>query len=286
MADLEKLNYSKSWMNPDDFPSLSFSKDWTSQDDFPTIETDETQVRKDMQCLHDEVKDYINGPFRDYVVATGNAEAARESAETDRVENESARVDAETVREQAEAQRVQNEQARQSAEIARNDWGSYSATKLYAKGSKAESGGSSYVCINPCRGIAPPNTAYWQLIAAHGRDGTDGAPGKDGQGAPSDDAPKAPGTASPGTSATFSRSDHVHPKQSVSKSDVGLGNVDNVKQQARITASGLLKGSGSGNVGAAVAGTDYIATGNITKQTLVAVETTPAANYEINWYYK
>lgn len=98
-------------------------------------------------------------------------------------------------------------------------------------------------------------------------------------------APKAPGTASAGSEAKFARGDHVHPKQSVSKTDVGLGNVLNVKQQAQITASGLLKGSGSGNVSAAVAGTDYMKTGNITKQTLVAAETTPTENNAINWLY-
>lgn len=225
------------------------------------------------------IKEYINETLIPAILAADATEADRAAAE-------SARADAETQRVQSEAQRVKNEQARQTAESARNDWGSYSSSKSYVKGNKVESGGDSYVCIVPCTGIAPPNTAYWQLIAAHGRDGENGKPGKDGQGAPSDDTPKAPGTASPGTASTFSRSDHVHPKQSVSKSDVGLGNVDNVKQQARITANGVLKGSGSGNVSAAVAGTDYMKTGNIVKQTLVATETTPTANYEINWYYK
>lgn len=219
------------------------------------------------------IKEYINETLIPAILAADATEADRTAAE-------SARADAETQRVQAEVQRVQNEQARQTAESARNDWGGYSSSKSYVKGNKVESGGDSYVCIVPCTGIAPPNTAYWQLIAAHGRDG------KDGQGAPSDDAPKAPGTASPGTAETFSRSDHVHPKQSVSKSDVGLGNVLNVRQQGQINASGLLKGSGSGNVSAAMAGTDYMKTGNITKQTLVATETTPTANYEINWYYK
>lgn len=46
----------------------------------------------------------------------------------------------------------------------------------------------------------------------------------------SDTTPKAPGTAAAGSSPTYARGDHVHPKQTVSKSDVGLGNVDNVKQ--------------------------------------------------------
>ena len=98
-------------------------------------------------------------------------------------------------------------------------------------------------------------------------------------------APKAPGTASAGSEAKFARGDHVHPKQSVSKTDVGLGNVLNVKQQAQITVSGLLKGSGAGNVSAAVAGSDYIASGNIVKQTLVNTETTPTENNTINWLY-
>ena len=47
---------------------------------------------------------------------------------------------------------------------------------------------------------------------------------------PSATIPKAPGTAAAGTSAEYARGDHVHPKQTVTKSDVGLGNVDNVKQ--------------------------------------------------------
>ena len=36
----------------------------------------------------------------------------------------------------------------------------------------------------------------------------------------------------------------------------------------------------------AVAGKDYMKTGNITKQTLVSAETTPTENYAINWQYE
>ena len=36
----------------------------------------------------------------------------------------------------------------------------------------------------------------------------------------------------------------------------------------------------------AVAGTDYMKTGNITKQTLVSAETTPTENMAINWQYE
>ena len=36
---------------------------------------------------------------------------------------------------------------------------------------------------------------------------------------------------------------------------------------------------------AATRGSDYIASGNIVKQTLVNVETTPTENYSINWLF-
>ena len=42
--------------------------------------------------------------------------------------------------------------------------------------------------------------------------------------------PAALGTASPGSSTSWARGDHVHAKPTYSKSDVGLGNVDNVQQ--------------------------------------------------------
>ena len=39
---------------------LEFSKDWTKAEDFPTYEPDESQVRADLQLLHDEAKAAIN----------------------------------------------------------------------------------------------------------------------------------------------------------------------------------------------------------------------------------
>ena len=39
---------------------LTFTKDWTRPEDFPAYEADETQVRADMQRLHDEAKSYLN----------------------------------------------------------------------------------------------------------------------------------------------------------------------------------------------------------------------------------
>nr|DAL48863.1 MAG TPA_asm: nucleoid-associated protein [Caudoviricetes sp.] len=97
---------------------------------------------------------------------------------------------------------------------------------------------------------------------------------------------------------------------SLAKGDVGLSNVDNVKQYSAsnpppypvtsvngktgaVTVSSadlpkttaLLKGDGTGGAAAATRGSDYIASGNITKQTLVATKTTPTENNAINWYY-
>nr|DAJ19450.1 MAG TPA: hypothetical protein [Podoviridae sp. ctgHy19] len=98
--------------------------------------------------------------------------------------------------------------------------------------------------------------------------------------------------------------------QSVSKSDVGLSDVANERQYSLdnpppypVTSvngktgavnvpsvnvpstTSLLKGNGSGGIVAATRGSDYIASGNITKQTLVNVETDPTENYAINWLY-
>lgn len=99
-------------------------------------------------------------------------------------------------------------------------------------------------------------------------------------------------------------------KPSYSKSEVGLGNVDNVKQYSASnqppypvtsvngktgavtvnvptvpSTTSLIKGNGSGGIVAATRGSDYIASGNIVKQTLVSTETTPTENYAINWLY-
>lgn len=98
--------------------------------------------------------------------------------------------------------------------------------------------------------------------------------------------------------------------QSVSKSDVGLGNVANERQYSSAnpppypvtsvngktgavtvpsvnvpSTTSLIKGNGSGGLVAATRGSDYIASGNIVKQTLVASESTPTENFAINWVY-
>ena len=70
---------------------------------------------------------------------------------------------------------------------------------------------------------------------------------------------------------------------SLEKADSALPNTT-VIPTVPVTNS-LIKGDDSGGLAAAVAGTDYIASGNIVKQTLVSTETTPTENYAINWVY-
>ena len=66
----------------------------------------------------------------------------------------------------------------------------------------------------------------------------------------SDDTPQALGTAAAGSSAKFSRADHVHDKPTYSKSDVGLGNVDNVQQYSENNPPPYPVTSVNGNTGA------------------------------------
>ena len=87
--------------------------------------------------------------------------------------------------------------------------------------------------------------------------------------------PKAPGTASAGSEDAYARGDHVHPKQTVTKSDVGLGNVDNVSINTRLNRST--------NVNAADTNyTTYMARG----EALFSAETTPSVNGCIAWQYE
>jgi len=99
----------------------------------------------------------------------------------------------------------------------------------------------------------------------------DALPGEGPQ--PATTAPAADGTAAAGSSLRFAREDHVHPTDTTRAAASALtshtGNTTvhvtaaertawNAKQ-AKITASGLLKGDGTGAVAAATAGEDYVA---------------------------
>lgn len=61
--------------DPAQYTKQEFSKTWESSEDFPTVELSEAQVRKDMQCLHDEMKAYVNGALIDDVAASFDAVA-------------------------------------------------------------------------------------------------------------------------------------------------------------------------------------------------------------------
>lgn len=119
------------------------------------------------------IKKYINETLIPAVLAEDATEESRKQAEAARVAAEQVRQSNEAARQNAEAQRV-------SAENARNVWEDYSSSKAYAVGNKVASAGSSYLCIKPCTGIAPPNAEYWRLIAAKGAQGDTGAQGPQG----------------------------------------------------------------------------------------------------------
>lgn len=116
------------------------------------------------------IKKYLNETLIPAVVADG-------ATEEHRAEAEAARVAAEQTRQSNEETRQANETSRISAENARNVWENYDASKSYVVGNKAAYGGSSYLCIKPCTGIAPPSAEYWLLIAQKGDKGDKGEPG-------------------------------------------------------------------------------------------------------------
>ena len=73
-------------------------------------------------------------------------------------------------------------------------------------------------------------------------------------------------------------------KPSYTASEVGALPDTTVIPSVPSTTS-LIKGNGSGGLVAATRGSDYIASGNIVKQTLVATESTPTENFAINWVF-
>lgn len=59
--------------------------------------------------------------------------------------------------------------------------GEYNPETAYQKFNVVTSGGSSYVALQPTTGNAPPNPAYWQLLAAAGEQGKQGVQGPPGE---------------------------------------------------------------------------------------------------------
>lgn len=123
------------------------------------------------------IKRYLNDTLIPAVIAEG-------ATEEHRAEAEAARVAAEQTRQSNEETRQANETSRISAENARNVWENYDDSKAYVVGNKVAYGGSSYLCIKPCTGIAPPSAEYWLLIAKKGDKGDKGEPGGGGGGQP------------------------------------------------------------------------------------------------------
>jgi uncharacterized surface anchored protein len=88
------------------------------------------------------------------------------------------------------------------------------------------------------------------------------------------------------TLGNYLQQNGVSVPQGATLDEMALQLADVIEKQNKITAAGILKGDGEGGVAAAEAGTDYMKTGNITKQTLVSAETTPTENMAINWQYE
>lgn len=87
-----------------------------------------------------------------------------------------------------------------------------------------------------------------------------------------------------GVSAAKAGTDYATPEQVAAKQDVLLASGASVGDLIKVKA---VDANGKPTAWAvAVAGTDYMKTGNITKQTLVSAETTPTENMAINWQYE
>ena len=167
----------------------------------------------------------------------------------------------------------------------------YDASKTYAIANMVTSGGSTYRCIKPCTGIQPPNDEYWLLIAEAGadgfsptatvsksgkvatitvtdkngtttaeiRDGADGSGSGDMTAAVYDPAGGAKQVAFADELSGYETSGTAAAAVSAHNSNGAAHQTLFDGKQAKITASGILKGNGSGGISAAEAGTDYVA---------------------------
>lgn len=95
------------------------------------------------------------------------ANTSKEEAQSAKAAAESAKTAAETAKQDAESAATEA----QNAATAMQECAPYSSTKSYVVGNMVTSGGSTYRCIAPCTGIAPPNSTYWLVIAQKGKDG-------------------------------------------------------------------------------------------------------------------
>lgn len=100
--------------------------------------------------------------------------------------------------------------------------------------------------------------------------------GQGGGASPYDQNPADLGTASPGISDKYARGDHVHKKPTYSKSDVGLDNVDNVRQYSASNPPPYPVSSVDGKTGAV----NILPSGGTTGQVL---KKSSNANYAVEW---
>lgn len=108
-----------------------------------------------------KIKTYINETLIPEILTEEATEAARAAAEAQREANENQRIENENARIEAEKSRV-------SAEAARSVFEPYSAETQYSVGNKVTLAGSTYRCVQACKGIAPSDDAYWAVSAAAG----------------------------------------------------------------------------------------------------------------------
>lgn len=141
-----EFKYTREWTDEGAFPLLGFTKNWENPSDYPTYEPDEMQVRKDMQSLHDEVKDFLNNELIPRVVMEDATVDAWQAAEEQRVANEEQRVLNE---EQRVANEVIREEVKEQAQEAVVAVANFSAeyvelppgTPVYVEQDKNEAGG-------------------------------------------------------------------------------------------------------------------------------------------------
>lgn len=233
------------------------------------------------------------------------AETARAGAETSRANAESSRASAESARGTAESGRVSAESARASAESSRSTLmaarmviGAYSSITAYNPGNEATYDGSTYRNTVACTGVLPTVADNWILIAKRGTDGVGAGAmlvetydaDADGKVNAADDADTVNGhtveTDVP-SGALFTDTVYTHPANhspSIITQDADNRFVSDTEKttwndkQAAITASGILKGSGSA-VSAATAGTDYALPATDYTVTVSATWTGSAAPY-------
>ena len=229
--------------DPAQYKKAAFSKTWESAEDFPTVELSEERVRADMQALHDEMKEYVNDVLIKDVAESFDAVADVVVGKVDSVNGKTGDVTLTA----ADVGAVPVGEGGIIGVASVNDRSGNVTLTSEDVGLGNLDNERQYSASNP-----PP----YPVASVNGKTGAVNLTADDIGARPSDWTP--------------------------SKSNIGLGLVENERQysaanpppypvtavngqtgdvavQAKITASGILKGNGAGGVSAAVKGTDYAA---------------------------